>query len=46
MSVDSKFTMGDGDPDWLFSPNKIRNLVAFGMKLYQQEQEEEEYWRN
>lgn len=45
MSVDSKFTMGDDDPDWLFSPNKIRNFVAFGMILYKKEQEEEEYWR-
>ena len=25
MSVDSNFTMGEGEPDWLFSPNKIRN---------------------
>lgn len=41
MEVESNFTMGNGETDWLFSPNKIRNFVAFGVKLHKSQIEEE-----
>ena len=43
MSVESHFTtMGDGETDWLFSPNKIRNFVKLGVKLHKIQIEEEQ----
>ena len=41
---ESSYSLGDGQADWVFSPDKIRGLIQVGVKRYHKEVDQEKIY--